>query len=96
MSFGRHPGAHVNVITRSGANQFSGTLYEFFRTKAMNARNAFAPGGEEAPAYERNQFCASLGGPVARNRTFFFVDYEGTRRAEGIARLANVPTLAER
>lgn len=95
-SFGRHPGAHVNVITRSGANQFAGTLYEFFRTKAMNARNTFAPAGEEAPAYERNQFGASLGGRLARTRTFFFVDYEGTRRAEGITRVTNVPTLAER
>ena len=95
-SFGHHPGAHVNVITRSGANQLSGTLYEFFRTKAMTARNAFAPAGEEAPAYERNQFGASLGGRLARNRTFFFVDYEGTRRAEGITRVTNVPTLAER
>ena len=95
-SFGHHPGAHVNVITRSGANQLSGTLYEFFRTEAMNARNAFAPAREEAPAYERNQFGASLGGPIVRNRTFFFVDYEGTRRAEGITRVTNVPTLAER
>ena len=95
-SFGHHPGAHVNVITRSGANQFSGTLYEFFRTKAMNARNAFAPAGEEAPAYERNQFGLSLGGPLVRDHTFFFVDYEGTRRAEGITRVTNVPTLAER
>ena len=95
-SFGHHPGVHVNVITRSGANQLSGTVYEFFRTKAMNARNAFAPAGEEAPAYGRNQFGASLGGPIARDRTFFFVDYEGTRRAEGITRVTNVPTLAER
>ena len=95
-SFGHHPGVHVNVITRSGANQLSGTVYEFFRTKAMNARNAFAPAGEEAPAYGRNQFGVSLGGPIARDRTFFFVDYEGTRRAEGITRVTNVPTLAER
>ena len=94
--FGRHAGAHVNVITKSGTNRINGTLYEFFRTQAMNARNAFAPRAEEAPEYKRNQFGISLGGPLVRNRTFFFVDYEGTRLSEGITRVTNVPTLAER
>ena len=95
-SFGRHAGAQINVITKSGSNQFHGTLYEFFRHDALNAANFFAPRGEPDPTYERNQFGLSLGGPIATDRTFFFVDYEGTRLAEGTTRITNVPTLAER
>ena len=94
--FGRHAGAHVNVITKSGTNRVDGTLFEFFRAQEMNAQNAFAPRAEEAPEYERNQLGFSLGGPLVRDRTFFFVDYEGTRLSEGITRVTNVPTLAER
>ena len=95
-SFGRHAGAQINVTTMSGTNRFSGTAYEFFRTDALNARNSFAPADQPAPDYRRNQFGLSLGGPIARNRTFFFTDYEGLRLTEGITRVANVPTLAER
>ena len=95
-SFGRHAGAQINVITKSGSNQFHGTLYEFYRHDALNAANFFAPRGESDPTYERNQFGLSLGGPIATDRTFFFVDYEGTRLSEGITRISNVPTLAER
>lgn len=95
-SFGRHAGGQVNVLTNAGANRFSGTAYEFFRHDGLNARNAFAPRNAAAPAYERNQFGMSFGGPIVRNRTFFFVDYEGTRLREGITRVTNVPTPAER
>ena len=95
-SFGRNAGAQVNVITKSGSNDLAGTAYGFFRTKAMNARNYFAPPNEPAPDYERSQIGFSLGGPIDRDRTFFFLDYEATRRSEGITRLANVPTAAER
>ena len=95
-SFGRQGGAHVNVITRSGSNDLSGTAWEFFRNGALDARNHFARGGDEAPDYDRHQFGLSLGGPLARNRTFFFADYEGTRADEGITRIATVPTDAQR
>ena len=95
-SFGRHAGAQVNVITRSGGNDLNGTGYGFFRTQGLNARNVFAPRSEPEPDYERSQYGFSLGGPVVRDRTFFFVDYEGTRLSEGITRITNVPTLAER
>jgi Carboxypeptidase regulatory-like domain len=95
-SFGRNPGAQVNVVLRSGANSLHGTAYEFFRNAALDARNFFAPANEPAPKYQRNQFGFSLGGPIARNRTFFFGDYEGTRVREGITRVTNVPTALER
>ena len=95
-SFGRNGGAQVNVILNSGSNLFHGTIYEFHRNGALDARNFFAPSGEPAPPYRRNQFGFSLGGPIVKNQTFFFVDYEGGRVHEGITRLTNVPTLEER
>ena len=95
-SFGRNPGAQVNVILNSGSNDFHGSLFEFHRNAALDARNFFAPGGEPKPKYIRNQFGGSLGGPIKRNQTFFFADYEGTRSREGITRITNVPTAQER
>ena len=95
-SYGRNGGAQVNVLTRSGANRAAGTAYEFLRNGALDARNHFAPEGEPAPDYSRHQFGGSIGGPVVRNRTFFFGDYEGARLREGITRVTNVPTAAER
>ena len=95
-SFGRNAGGQINVLTRSGANRAAGTAYEFLRNGALDARNHFAPEGEPAPDYSRHQFGGSIGGPVVRNRTFFFGDYEGTRLREGITRVTNVPTAAER
>ncbi|HKY03533.1 MAG TPA: carboxypeptidase-like regulatory domain-containing protein, partial [Blastocatellia bacterium] len=95
-SFGRNPGAQVNVVLNSGTNSLHGTAYEFFRNAALDARNFFAPADQPDPTYQRNQFGFSLGGPMIRNRTFFFADYEGTRIREGITRITNVPTLAER
>jgi Carboxypeptidase regulatory-like domain len=95
-TFGRNAGAQINVVLKSGSNRFHGTAYEFFRNQVLDARNFFAPSGVEDPQYQRNQFGFSLGGPIIRNRTFFFADYEGTRLREGITRVTNVPTLAER
>ncbi|HEV2882448.1 MAG TPA: TonB-dependent receptor [Pyrinomonadaceae bacterium] len=95
-SFGRNAGAQVNVISKSGTNRLHGTLYEFHRNAAVDARNFFAPADQPDPKYIRNQFGFSLGGPIRRDRTFFFGDYEGTRTREGITRITNVPTLAER
>ena len=95
-SFGRNVGAQVNVVLKRGSNSLHGAAYEFFRNGALDARNFFAPATEDAPRYQRNQFGFALGGPVVKNRTFFFADYEGTRIREGITRVTNVPTLAER
>ena len=95
-SFGRNAGGQVNVVTRSGSNQFHGTAYEFFSNGALDANNFFAPSDQPAPLYRRNQFGGTLGGPVVRNSTFFFVDYQGTRTAAGQTLITNVPALAER
>ena len=95
-SFGRNPGAQVNVVMNSGGNYVHGTAFEFLRNAALDARNVFAPSSEPKPKYIRNQFGGSIGGPIKRDRTFFFADYEGTRSREGITRLTNVPTLEER
>ncbi|HKV37554.1 MAG TPA: TonB-dependent receptor [Pyrinomonadaceae bacterium] len=95
-SFGRNPGAQINVILNSGSNNFHGSLFEFHRNAALDARNFFAPVSEPKPKYLRNQFGGAIGGPIVRDRTFFFADYEGTRSREGITRITNVPTAEER
>jgi hypothetical protein len=95
-SFGRNAAGQVNVIGKAGGNRLSGTAYEFFRNNALDATNYFAPRNEPAPVYRRHQFGGSFGGPIVRNRTFFFADYEGTRTREGVTMVTNAPTLAER
>ena len=95
-SFGRDGGGQVSVVLRSGGNQFHGTAYEFFRNAIFDARNYFAPSDASAPQDQRNQFGGTVGGPVVKNRTFFFADYQGTRDSTGITQVTNVPTLAER
>lgn len=86
----------MNVVLKSGGNDFHGSVFEFHRNGKLDARNFFAPSGESKPKYIRNQFGGSLGGPINRDSTFFFADYEGTRSREGITRVSNVPTLLER
>jgi hypothetical protein len=95
-AFGRYAGAQVNVVTRSGTNVLGGSAHGFIRNRAFDARNRFAIESEPAPEYERYQGGASIGGPIVNSRTFFFANYEGSRRREGITRLATVPTVAER
>src|SRR6476659_981351 len=95
-AFGRAPGAQVNVVLKSGGNRVHGSLFEFYRNGALDARNFFAPANESKPKYLRNQFGGSFGGPIKQDRTFFFGDYEGTRAREGITRITNVPTALER
>jgi Carboxypeptidase regulatory-like domain/TonB dependent receptor len=95
-AIGRYAAGQVNVVLKSGTNQLSGTGYEFFRGSALSARNFFAPADEPNPDYRRNQFGFSIGGPIAKDRTFFFADYEGMRLEEGITQVTNVPTVAER
>jgi hypothetical protein len=93
--YGRSNGGTVMVMGKSGSNQFHGDVFEFFRNEALNARNLFAQPGP-TPEFRRNQYGLTLGGPIQTNKTFFFVDWQGTRLRTGIARFSVVPTLAQR
>ena len=96
--YGRDAGAVVNVITKSGTNQFHGTAYEFFRNDIFDARDFFTTVASvpEKPEYRQNQFGASIGGPIMKDRTFFFGDVEDDRIVQGQPTgLLTVPTLQE-
>jgi hypothetical protein len=90
--YGSHSAAAVNAVTRSGGNQFHGDLFEFFRNGDLNARNFFAPTRD---TLKRNQFGGVLGGPILKDKLFFFVGYQGTlQRSEPTQAIAFVPTPA--
>ncbi len=92
--YGRNSGAVINVVTKSGTNEFHGNLYEFFRNKNLNAKGFF---DFEKLDYLQNQFGATLGGPVRKDKTFFFVTYEGDRIRKGTSSdTVAVPTADER
>lgn len=93
--FGRTAGGVINMVTKSGTNDFHGTAYEFFRNEALDARNFFSASGPK-PEYRQNQFGGSVGGPIQKTRTFFFADYERFKNAQGITYVSNVPTAAMR
>ena len=78
--YGQNMGAVVNVATRSGTGQFHGELFEFLRNNALDARNFFTLTSSEPTPFKRNQFGASLGGPIVKSKTFFFISYEGLRQ----------------
>ena len=86
----------VNLTTKSGGNAFHGNVFEFFRNEGLNARNYFQASNAVKPDYRRNQYGGMFGGPVVKDRTFFFVDYQGQRQSIGRTLISNVPTLAER
>jgi hypothetical protein len=92
--YGRSSGGIINAITRSGTNQFHGTAYEFLRNSALDTKNYFDSG--KIPPFKRNQFGGSAGGPIRKDRTFIFGDYEGVRQSLGTTQLADVPTQAAR
>jgi len=107
--FGRGAGAQVNIITKSGTNQYHGNAFEFLRNSAFDAKNFFdLP--TTSPSFKRNQFGATFGGPLpflnfgegrpvfnsGKNRTFFFLSYEGLRLRQGVTRSAAVPSLLAR
>ena len=97
--FGRFNGGVVNLTTKSGTNDFHGSAFEFLRNEALNARNLFAPktaANPRKPVFRRNQFGFVAGGPVLRDKTFFFGDYQGTRQQIARVRISTVPTLAQR
>lgn len=91
--FGRGNGAILNAVIKSGTNGLHGDAYEFFRNDGLDARNAFDFFGRQL--YQQNQFGATLGGPIIKDRTFFFVDYEGFRVKQALPQLSLVPTQSE-
>jgi hypothetical protein len=92
--YGRTSGGVINVVTRSGKNAFHGSLYEFLRNSALDARNFFD--GPVIPSFKRNQFGGSGGAPIAKDRTFIFGDYEGLRQSLGVTSVNTVPSVAAR
>ena len=82
--YGHVSGAVVNLVTRSGSDQFRGNAYEFFRNDALDSRNFFEFTSPDPAPFERNQFGGSLGGPIVRGRSFFFATYEGLRQRQGL------------
>src|SRR4051812_13706075 len=92
--YGRNSGSIINVVTKSGTNSWHGSGFEFFRNSGLNAKGYFDP---YTPALIQNQFGGTFGGPIKRDKTFFFVSYEGRRTMQGFTSdPANVPTAAER
>jgi hypothetical protein len=92
--YGRTSGGVINVVTRSGKNAFHGSLYEFLRNSALDARNFFD--GSAIPSFKRNQFGGSAGAPIKKDRTFIFGDYEGLRQSLGVTSVNTVPSVAAR
>jgi hypothetical protein len=89
--YGRNAGGVVNIVTKSGTNQIHGSAGEYFRNDALDARNYFNIAGQPKAPFHNNQYGASIGGPIIKDKTFFFFDYEGQREPVGVVTIANVP-----
>src|SRR5438552_7930579 len=94
--FGRGNGAIINATIRSGTNGFHGSAYEFLRNEKLDAKNFFDPADQPIAPYKQNQFGVTFGGPIIKNRTFFFADYEGLRIRQAQTITSTVPTLEQR
>jgi hypothetical protein len=91
--YGNYSGGQINVVTKSGTNQYHGDLFEFNRNTAFNSRDFFAP---SIGKFIQNQFGGIFGGPVKKDKVFFFADYQGSRSIIGPTSIASVPSLADR
>jgi hypothetical protein len=94
--YGGVVGGQVNILSRSGTNQFHGSAIENYQNEAFFARDTFLPSSKAKPTSRFNQFGGTIGGPIIRNRVFFFAAYEGYRDSEGLSLTATVPTQALR
>jgi hypothetical protein len=94
--YGKTSGGVVNAITRSGTNQIHGSAYEFLRNAKLDAKNYFDDPTQPIPPFKRNQFGGTIGGPIQKDRTFAFVDFEAIRQAKGITTVATVPSNTAR
>ncbi len=93
--YGKKPGGQISIVTQSGSNQWHGSVFEFLRNSALDARNFF-DAGNSAPPFQRNQFGASAGGPIQKDKTFLFVNYEGFRQSLHQTSVAFVPDAQSR
>lgn len=93
--FGRNSGGVVTIVTKSGVNTLHGSAYEFYRNDALDSRNHFNPAPQPKNSFSNNQFGGSMGGPILRDRTFWFASYEGQRENVGLPSLSRVPTRAD-
>ena len=89
--YGRNAGAVINIVTKSGQNQFHGDFFDYFRNNALDARNYFNPVGTTQAPFHNNQFGGSIGGPIIKDKAFFFFDYEGQQERVGTVSVACVP-----
>ena len=94
--YGKTSGGVVNAITRSGTNQIHGSAYEFLRNSALDAKNYFDDPTQSIPPFRRNQFGGTIGGPIQKDKTFAFVDFEAIRQSKGITTVATVPSATAR
>ena len=94
--YGRAAGGVINVAYRSGTNAFHGSGFEFYRDTKFNATGFFKPPAGGKPPLERNQFGGVIGGPIIRNKAFFFADYEGFRQTRALVTTSTIPTVAQR
>src|SRR5215813_1569016 len=94
--FGRSAGGVINAVTRSGKNSFNGSLFEFHRNSAFDAKNFFDPPNEKITAFKRNQFGGAVGGPIRKDKTFFFAAYEGLIERLGVTGVSAVPDAEAR
>jgi len=95
VEYGRAAGSYINIATKSGTNDFHGTAYDYFRNNILDARNFFAITGP-APEFRFNDFGGNIGGPIRKEKTFFFLNYEGSRQRIGITGSGTVPSALER
>src|SRR5437667_9409105 len=95
--YGRSPGAAISVSTKSGTNDIHGTAYDFYRNDKFDGNDFFSKrGGLSKPANDQNQFGGNLGGPITKDKAFFFADYEGTRITRGVTRVSRTFTADDR
>jgi outer membrane receptor protein involved in Fe transport len=93
--YGRNSGSVVNIVTKSGTNEMHGSVSEYFRNDHLNARNYFNTSDQSANAFRNNQFGGAIGGPVVKNKTFYYLAYEGQREGLAITSLNVVPSLSD-
>ncbi len=91
--YGNYSGGQINVVTKSGGNSFHGSGFEFLRNTALDAKNYFAQPSDKTPVYRQNQFGGTFGGPLIKNKTFFFIDYQGTRQTQAPTVNTQMPSI---